>query len=327
MANLQGIFMKSSRNPASSPWAPNHTHKISALQYTGTALSLARREVVQGVDVLVATNLLLSFVEMEMGTFEGLRRYLKSIGQLIFRTHHKLEVPKCSSKLLPGIASSRPILKHVAGQTHRPDLAGACGKLLEELGSLSARFHARKPPRGLPLSELGEGTVDVLSTAQMEILGDIEPIYFESHEQAMEAADYVFCRLVCDDAPLQRRSLATTPRRPAALPSPGLSTDWPCNEPKDMIIIDGFLDRLIAIGSGWEDSTFPTAVTRSILELTHHQLARGRTILLASTIEGEVTETETIHASDRMTVYSLYGMEVDGRAFEEFVDLTSDSAT
>lgn len=79
---------------------------------------------VQGVDVLVATNLLLSFVEMEMGTFEGLRRYLKSIGQLIFRTHHKLEVPKCSSKLLPGITSSRAILKHVAGQTHRPDLAG-----------------------------------------------------------------------------------------------------------------------------------------------------------------------------------------------------------
>ena len=100
-----------------------------------------------------------------------------------------------------------------------------------------------------------------------------------------------------------------------------------CNEPRDMIIIDGFLDRLIAIGSGWEDWTFPTAVTRSILELTHRQLARGRTILLASTIEGEVTATETIHASDRMTVYSLYGMEVDGRAFEEFVDLTSDSAT
>ncbi|RMJ11953.1 hypothetical protein CDV36_008404 [Fusarium kuroshium] len=114
MANLQGSY---TRNQSTSlqAWVPDPHHRLDALKYAGKALSLARRDQIIGVDVLVSVHLLLSFVELELGTFDGLHRYLSSLDDLIYKTKDKLLGYEKGQDLLVAAVHARTTQRYIVG--------------------------------------------------------------------------------------------------------------------------------------------------------------------------------------------------------------------
>ncbi|KAH7260007.1 hypothetical protein B0J15DRAFT_444474 [Fusarium solani] len=114
LANLQGSY---TRHQSTGPqlWIPDPRHRLDALNYAGKALSLARRGQLIGVDVLVSAHLLLSFVELELGTFDGLHRYLSSLDDLIYQTRDKLLDCEKGQDLLVAAVHARTTQRYIVG--------------------------------------------------------------------------------------------------------------------------------------------------------------------------------------------------------------------
>ncbi|KAI8667462.1 hypothetical protein NCS56_00882200 [Fusarium sp. Ph1] len=114
LANLQGSYTRHQRTGLQS-WVPDHRHRLDALNYAGKALSMATRGPLAGVDVLVSTHILLSFVELELGTFDGLHRYLSSLDELIYKTKDKLLGCERGQDLLVAAVHARTTQRYIVG--------------------------------------------------------------------------------------------------------------------------------------------------------------------------------------------------------------------
>lgn len=114
LANLQGGFARH-QSTGLQIWIPNPRHRLDALNYAGKVLSLATRGPRVGVDVLVSAHILLSFVELELGTFDGLHRYLGILDDLIYKTKDKLLGYEKGQDLLIAAVNSRTTQRYIVG--------------------------------------------------------------------------------------------------------------------------------------------------------------------------------------------------------------------
>ncbi|UPL03957.1 hypothetical protein LCI18_014891 [Fusarium solani-melongenae] len=114
LANLQGSYTRH-QSTGLQLWVPDHRHRLDALNYAGKALSLATRGPLVGVDVLVSAHILLSFVELELGTFDGLHRYLGSLDDLVYKTKDKLLGYEKGQDLLTAAVHTRTTQRYIVG--------------------------------------------------------------------------------------------------------------------------------------------------------------------------------------------------------------------
>ncbi|KAL3965566.1 hypothetical protein ACCO45_002570 [Purpureocillium lilacinum] len=97
---------------------------VTAFRYVGNALSLAAKRHSPDVAVLVLAQILLSFVELELGTFDGLRRYLHSIDDLVYENQHDLLTCPNGSSLLGVVSDCRSFHRFMCGPwTTQPPLS------------------------------------------------------------------------------------------------------------------------------------------------------------------------------------------------------------
>ncbi|KAJ4207135.1 hypothetical protein NW767_002386 [Fusarium falciforme] len=114
LANLQGSYTHY-QSTGLQLWVPDHRHRLDALNYAGKALSLATRGPLVGVDVLVSAHILLSFVELELGTFDGLHRYLGSLDDLVYKTKDRLLGYERGQDLLTAAVHARTTQRYIVG--------------------------------------------------------------------------------------------------------------------------------------------------------------------------------------------------------------------
>lgn len=114
LANLQGSYTRH-QSTGLQLWVPDHRHRLDALNYAGKALSLATRGPLVGVDILVSAHILLSFVELELGTFDGLHRYLGSLDELIYKAKYKLLGYEKGQDLLVAAVHARATQRYIVG--------------------------------------------------------------------------------------------------------------------------------------------------------------------------------------------------------------------
>ncbi|KAI8717959.1 hypothetical protein NCS52_00873400 [Fusarium sp. LHS14.1] len=114
LANLQGGYTRH-KSTGLQIWIPNPRYRFDALNYAGKVLSLATRGPRVGVDVLVSAHILLSFVELELGTFDGLHRYLGILDDLIYKTKDKLLGYEKGQDLLIAAVNSRTTQRYIVG--------------------------------------------------------------------------------------------------------------------------------------------------------------------------------------------------------------------
>ncbi|KAH6988840.1 hypothetical protein BKA56DRAFT_611126 [Ilyonectria sp. MPI-CAGE-AT-0026] len=122
MANLKGTYTCRRWGTKKTVWSTDRSHKVEALRYAGKALSLAAKSTSQGIGSLVTAHLILMYVEVELGTFEGLRRYLASIKDLVVSEQHRLDSCESGQELIRGVEHSRAVLRFVAGPWTLPEL-------------------------------------------------------------------------------------------------------------------------------------------------------------------------------------------------------------
>lgn len=116
MTNLTGSYTCPGLSTAKIVWSTDGTHKVQALRYAAKALSFATSDTSsQSASSLVMAHLILLYVEMELGTFEGLRRYLTSMNKLIQSEKHRLTSSKSGQEIMRGVEHSCAVLRVVAG--------------------------------------------------------------------------------------------------------------------------------------------------------------------------------------------------------------------
>lgn len=124
MANLHGKYTTRFRTGGTHLWVPDVGHRVTAFRYVGNALSLAAKRHSPDVAVLVLAQILLSFVELELGTFDGLRRYLHSIDDLVYENQHDLLTCPNGSSLLGVVSDCRSFHRFMCGPwTTQPPLS------------------------------------------------------------------------------------------------------------------------------------------------------------------------------------------------------------
>lgn len=97
-------------------WTPEPSHKAMALMYATKSLSLmTKRCNVPSAGVLIAAHMLLSFLGLEIGTIDGLRRHLECIDNLVYNTWHHLADSCLENRLLSSVAQSRLLQRYEVG--------------------------------------------------------------------------------------------------------------------------------------------------------------------------------------------------------------------
>ncbi|KAH8660296.1 hypothetical protein BX600DRAFT_467520 [Xylariales sp. PMI_506] len=120
LANLQGRLTSDAKIPAKTVWDPDIHHKLNSLKYAGNALSLTRSQPSGPMSIIVISHLLLSFVETELGTFGGLRRYVATISNLILSTWRDVFSNECEVQILRSVIEVRSMLGFSAGPWDTP---------------------------------------------------------------------------------------------------------------------------------------------------------------------------------------------------------------
>lgn len=444
LANLQGKY--STNTPTVSDddytWTSHRRHRINALDYTGKALSTIayaqdHNAAASDIGTLVATHIMLSFVELELGTFEGLRRYLDSADHLVCDNYKTLLGSSQGRKVLQGLANTRALHRSLAGpvgpmsrespisrfwqgverkvslegcrlqriyytlsstlerlcllttmrhcrnsdttlartvakhlrlfanceymfrdgiQASEEDLNAACLECEAEMRILSDEILSSPPPNGLPrLQEEDSRCGKVVYGKISGLLTDqVEPLRFGSHEEAMRAADYVFCRLMCNS------SVVSSIRDPSGVeskddPTATILSTMPwlhllvrialgldlsscvsrntyrrgictmllhsairCLSPEVCLVLEGLLDRLIGRGCTWEDTTFPSVLSVSTVRAIRGQLEQGRILLFLSTVKRDFDARFTIKAHRMTRTLLMHGWEAGGKSvFDE----------
>jgi hypothetical protein len=431
LANIQGQYSSSRDALEAFHWASDRRHRINALGYAGEALSMATSH--QSLDVIVATHLMLSFVELELGTYEGLQRYLSSVDKLIYKTSDELLRGKHGREILCGLVYTRSRQRFIAGPSNvrsrqtqidrfwenlegrfastpavLQKISYSASVALERLCLLTTLRHDQAIPAALrelvikclvPFSKTGDllveddqvsqAGIDIASRECLEEIGNLsgqllalappsglsipnwaveggfpnrecslfnhhdEPLLFENHDQAMTAADYVFCQILCDPYVMQS---VIKPSHDAL--TTGDSLYWlhmliriarglnpsdctnrniyrrgicsmlmhsavRCVNADAMVILEELLERIILRGCHWEDAMFPNIVSIPLIKALRTQLERGRTLLMASTLKEDFDLNFTI-MSNRFTHNLLvHGWEADGHLFDESIQLTT----
>lgn len=433
MANLQGQFKEFWQAEEDVLWAPDHFHKVNALKLAGRALSSALQSPKQDASVLVAVNLLLSFVETTFGTFDGLRCYRGIVDKMV-RKAFELSSPEENAVLVRGIADSQVFLRYVAGPWHTVTVPSNANRFLAPLGSrycseavglqqlafealatlqrtilipviqhslrhpssaldklvksrlplLAPEYRAHKERLMsqediIPACQQSLGDLKVLSQRLAEYtipnplkdlgkigalpeLGsdfdgsgrpsqDLEPLHFKRHDEAMEAADFAFAQIVCDEA-LMWKSI-----QPDVSSSKGEDSRAPCNpwlrillrialgldvaecirrnifrrgictmlfhsllrtNDLDILpVLSRFTHGMTARGSGWEDTEFPTKIFHQLLGSVERHLRSGRRILVLSKTLHRLYETSMILEYPDHDDIMICGFEEDGRFFED----------
>lgn len=267
LARLHGKYVPSgSRNASTATWVPEPSHKLKAFFYAGKALSLATRQAEVDAGILIPAQVLLSMVEAELGTFEGLRRYLDSLGCLVSRSRDELvgSSPACRElvgtalgyRLLQSLLSGMSWDSRVSSDGCLASLGMESSSIFQvlgweavtldaRLGLLQAMCHSKSHPNPLrerqigrvasrcaprilrrPLGQLALETIErelEQTRSELERLSqafrpcqppvefvvsmDRPALQFRTHEEAMAAADFVFCRIMCNEALVDSMSL------------------------------------------------------------------------------------------------------------------------
>ncbi|KAH7362999.1 hypothetical protein B0T11DRAFT_90180 [Plectosphaerella cucumerina] len=455
LANLQGKYSMNSPKLSDDDysWTSNRCHKIHALDYAGRSLSTIayahhRSVAASGIGTLIATHIMLSLVELELGTFEGLRWYLNIADHLVFDNYKTLLESNQGRKVLRGVVNTRALQRFLAGpvgpvsrdlespmgrfwlgvenevslgrhrvqtisyavsstlerlcllttmrhcrnsptllfrtvakhlqqftnsghifrngiQASEADLEAACSDCVAEIRALSDEILCLPAPEGLPLPQATDDGCEMVANSYGENSwpsGDqIKPLRFGSHEEAMRAAEYVSCRLMCD------ASVVLSITNPSAGVE-GEDSDGPatmilsampwlhllvrialgldlsscvnrntyrrgicgmllhsairCLSPDVCLLLEGLLDRLIVRGCTWEDTTFPSVLSVSTVRAVRSQLERGRIVLFLSTVKRDFDARFTIKAHRMTRTLLMHGWEAGGRdAFDENLPL------
>ncbi|VUC30147.1 unnamed protein product [Clonostachys rosea] len=438
LANLQGMFVYDSPLQSGYSWIPESRHRFRSLAYAGKALEIATDCRSTDISTLLAAHLMLTFVELELGSFEGLRYYISTVDGLVYNTHNELLQEKYGPEILCGLFDARSVQKFVAGpigppsrrevmmdqfwQTLeirmpiKPDVAQSLGCemaiILERLCLLTTMQHHLTTPsrmqyivmkqladylhRLYPTNRNEQISKHQLLSAYQECLGDMvgirnqvlslptppgvpllgdpgsksasatdlekpnstpgeeyEPLRFDSHRESMVAADYAWCRILCDESIVLG---ITNPSGGQLSPIAPNANHWMnvlvriargidvsecstkniyrrgicgmllhsairCGSTKTVDLLEDLLDRLISNGSAWEDCMFSNTPSVSTVRAVQSQLQQGRSILMVSSL-GENANPKTTIMSNRMVrTLIVHGWEADGRTFDETLHL------
>lgn len=283
LANFKGSYTCYESRPNKISWSIDGHHRVKALHYAGKALSLAAKSSKLDIDSLITSHLILSYVEVELGTFQGLRHYITSINALVLCDRNKQVGCIPRQELMQGVQHTRAVLQFVAGPwTHQqaesdiiwsctipighgpsdPGLFHRLGNAAMLMGCRLIVFRSLKVYRNNPNntmaflikcginliaqadsarvaqamleidSEAGfvEATRDLDAIAKKlrkcepppelsdmfaggvpldrplspeEYVDNIVPLHFGSHEQAMNAADYSYAQLFCNQSQIE----------------------------------------------------------------------------------------------------------------------------
>lgn len=425
-ANLAMLLGSPQPGRTGLPRWPDSAHIINALSHVGTALSSAKS--CERIDVATAiiVQLLLSFVQVEIGDVDGFGRYLRSIekylcieGASLYSEELVHDItnlrpltnafsnPFCSQRShLRDLRASRPslnrkltdaealvrsrfigsdaielnirimlftalqtnagnpsralraIIRHyrllgvhaiedevLAGPSIR--FAEECRRARQDLKQLAEDLRALETPRVLSsLPILNKH--NTLSVAPVGPGTDIEdtPLRFQSHDDAMDAADYVFARALCEEAPFflipGSKSAKGLPRRWIRLLLrivAGLDLSQCAQRNKyrrgilDMLfcftffvndahinsLVNDLIDNLLALGESWEDCNSSFAVTRAILHAAKYYQDQGFKLFMAS-IQSPIDDPDCA-INGRTKLITLYGQNAAGQPLDYFAKI------
>lgn len=171
---------------------------------------------------------------------------------------------------------------------------------------------------------------------------DIEPLRFSTHQHAMDAADYAFCQLLCDeDLPWERNqdsgeaaSALTTPWVQVLLRivvglniadcthrnmfRRGICTmlyfvALRTNSPLVLSVLIEFMERL---GHGWEDTYFPISVAWRVVTALSHMVGLGHEVLLVAAVS-ETVPTSLILSPRELDRIYIFGQENNVEFFKQ----------
>jgi hypothetical protein len=430
LANLQGKYSMNTPKLSDDDysWTSDRCHKIHALDYAGRSLSTIahahhRSVAASGIGTLIATHIMLSLVELELGTFEGLRRYLNIADHLVFDNYRALLASDQGRKVLRGVVNTRALQRFLAGpvgpvsrespmgrfwlgvenevslgrhrvqtisyavsstlerlcllttmrhcrnsptllfrtvakhlqqftnsghifrngiQASEADLEAACSDCVAEIQALSDEILRFPPPEGLPLPQANDNGCEMVAYGENSWPSgeQIKPLRFASHEEAMRAAEYVSCRLMCDASVVLSvtNPLSGVEGEGEDGPATMILSAMPwlhllvrialgldlssCVSPHVCLLLEGLLDRLIVRGCTWEDTTFPSVLSVSTVRAVRSQLERGRIVLFLSTVKRDFDARFTIKAHRMTRTLLMHGWEAGGRgAFDENLPL------
>jgi hypothetical protein len=424
LANLRGSYTCPGLNARRIVWSTDGIHKVQALRYAAKALSLATSGAFsQSVNSLVTTHLILLYVEVELGTYEGLRRYLTSMNNLVHPEKHRLTSSESGQQVIRGVEHSRAVLQFVAGLwperdvelpnaiklwpqpqsamtsglglVHRlgndaivsevrmvnfsvlqmyqgvesptlllllknamefgpwgdstgseldnviADPVAGFDKARDDLRRTSRHLRACDTPAGILPIDVQESQRTV--SALKEATTDIVPLQFRTHEQAMDAADYAFAQLLCDETLLMEllspAPAHSTPNswlvlllRIAAGLDPSncvyrnryrrgivamlVHASVRSNYAGALLYAESFMDRLLAAGGCWEDLVTPIPVIRSsVSRIRKQMLERGRKLYVI--LDKTFSKQSDVLALNAAEYEAMIGREADGTLFEE----------
>jgi hypothetical protein len=428
MANLKGSYTCPGLNPRRIVWSTDRIHKVQALRYAAKALSLATSDASShSAGSLVTTHLILLYVEVELGTFEGLRGYLTSMNKLLQSKKHRVTNSPSGKEIMRGVEHSCAVLRIVAGLwsegdielpdavnlwpqprsvmtptglVHRlgneaivsevrmvhfsvlqmhwgtqsptlllllrtvmefgpwrestgPELDSVMAnpvagfeKARDDLRRTSRHLKACEIPAGFPPTDIWEAQKTVSSLK--ESITDIVPLRFHTHEQAMDAADYAFAQLLCDESVLMEY-LSPAPVNDTPNPwlvlllriAAGLDVSncayrnryrrgivtmlvhasLRSNCVAALLYAEAFMDRLLAVGGCWEDLVSAIPVVRSsVVRIRKQMVERGRKLYVI--FEKPFSKQSNVLALNAAEYEAVIGREANGTLFEDYCILT-----
>jgi hypothetical protein len=428
LARLHGEYVPTTPKSASSvAWVPEPSHKINAFFFAGKALSLATRYDKPNPAIVVSAQILLSLVEAELGTFEGLRSHLDCLQGFICQTRKSLLGLQVNQELVEAVMQHQLLQSNrlfrswdsrvfsqscrQLGAIPKPGsslffqaLGWAARALGSRLGLLETMRHSKvcsHPLRESHIRQLlfllapdepqlremrPEDILQQMKQTRLELdrLSDIfrrcqvpaELLYstgcslpatswsetglsvpqFATHEKAMDSADFIFCKIMCDkdfmasmalpsgspDMPdnthihawivmlLQIVSgIDTTACATRNVYRPGIlqmlfACLYPCRGNTQVLdFLEAFYKRDSAQVYGRENVSFPSTVTIPVLKILRSQWGMGRTVLIMQSLDGRAKPSSPINKVGEWTSCSVHGLEANGDFFDEvFRDLS-----
>lgn len=418
-ASLARLRSSCSRGIPGLPPLDDATHRVNSLRHVAAVLKLSRRATMNIASV-IAVQLLLSFVELEIGDLDGFESYVRSIDgylgnqgteyseeltydtvdlrqlaypgdprytllrdlrasqpsldwsitnvadsaqfrfvgsdavelnfQLALLTAMKMHAGNPSQALQIMFDRYRPTgLKSATDKAVVTNAAAECRQIKLRLRKLAEHLQTCNAPLGLsslPMQDK-DGTLAFIANKLVTIDSD-GIIRFESHELAMDAADYVFARALCDETP---HFIASGPETLDNLP-----TKWLClliriaegldmkecarrNKYRRGIVsmlsyvnmfwsdarITSLLSRLTAslaaMGEEWEDFNTPLEVVDLITQVTRECQSKGSKIRMTS-VRFSKKVPDSSEGSHPASI-TLYGIEATGRPLDFFLEIDS----
>lgn len=230
------------------------------------------------------------------------------------------------------------------------EVAATQEELYAKIEELSKRLQECKPPKGLPMDDPSASSQPpsaLSEAASQDLPFDLEPLYFDTHEEAMDIADYALSQILCEtallrqlidpDSPSPTASFAQSKRWMEIVLRVAMGLDitecvnrnvyrrgicamlYQCSilfsDPRILLFLDSLLEKMAAAGRGWEDANFPTIMIRPFLKLIRQQLEQGRTIVFWWPSRLEFSAAMPVYSGHGFFGVTIFGREADGRTF------------